>query len=169
MKNALTALALLGLVCGAVCAASAEESNDPSPTAAVVEIDAETRALANELGDALHAREAFEQHLQRVVLARIQGQNDLVAYKDILATFYSKFLGWDAVHESLVRSYVKQFPKEELAELVKFYASPIGQKSVALLPGIAGAILETGMLEAAKNEAMLQEMVNEKNEIFQMQ
>jgi hypothetical protein len=178
MNRTLATLALLSLFGWTLPCIAAAQTDAPAEPVAEVAAEpeasepppsAEAVALAEKLTVAFHVRAAFDQHIQRVVMARIQGQNELVSYKDVLLEFYNKFLGWEAIRPPTVASYIKNFSEEELSQLLAFYSSDLGQKSVSLLPGIASAVLEVGMLEAVKNEELLQEMVNQKNELFQMQ
>jgi hypothetical protein len=132
-------------------------------------VDAESTKLVASLMEALHTQQAFDQHVQSVVLGQIQRQPEVVVYRDVLTEFYTKYVGFDGLREPLTRRYLEHFSKEELSEILAFYSSPAGQKALSTLPSIASGTLEVGLRRASENNDELQSMINAKAEILNME
>jgi hypothetical protein len=143
-----------------------------SPQLAVADddpTDAESRELVTALMKTLRTREAFDQHVQNVVLSQIQRQPEVVAYRDVLTEFYTKYVGFEGLREPMTQSYLEHFSKQELSELLAFYSSPVGQKALSLLPSIASGALDIGIKNASEHNSELQGMIDAKAEMLNME
>lgn len=74
------------------------------------------------------------------------------------AEFKQQFLGFD-FNSQMVSLYQKHFSADELSELVEFHRSPLGQKSIAVMP----AIMQESM---AMGSQMGQQAAMKANEIM---
>lgn len=70
-------------------------------------------------------------------------------YLAIIDTFYKKYLGWEAIKEDTAKIFIKNFSEDELKDLIAFYQSPTGKKSVTLMP----SLLEQGVSMSQKRIA----------------
>ena len=129
----------------------------------------ESEALAEKLLVALNAEHSFEENVRSMALAQVQAQPDLAIYADIFEQFYRKYLGYQAIRGGLIEGYVERFSKQELAQLVEFYESDIGRKSTKFSPQIATKALQEATRMSQANAAELQEMVEAKAELLNMQ
>jgi hypothetical protein len=144
-----------------VSAASAQEAKPPS--------DPQAAALVERLLVALNAQNTFDENAKQMAVAQIQAQPEMAMYADVFTEFYEKFLSYRAVREELVRNYVERFSVQELTELVGFYESDVGRKSTNFVPQIATQVLQAGAIQAQANTPLLQEMINEKSEMLNME
>jgi hypothetical protein len=131
--------------------------------------DAKTEALVDRLLDALNAKQGIEQNVQVMALAQIQAQPELAVFADVFKQFYRKYIGYDAIRDSLTEQYVDRFSQSELQELVEFYESDLGRKSTKFIPQIATHVLQEATLASQANAAELQSMVDAKTELLNMQ
>ena len=78
-------------------------------------------------------------------------QPQLAEHRETLLAFYRRALGFEALKDDLAAIYVREYTEEELRELIRFYSSPVGRKSVTvegkLVPEFA-ALLERKIGEA---------------------
>lgn len=67
---------------------------------------------------------------------RMQGANNpfLAPYQDVLESWARKYLTWEAVGPGMTRLYAASFTEPELRQLTAFYRSPVGQKSLTVMP-----------------------------------
>lgn len=65
-------------------------------------------------------------------------------YRDEIAAYVWKNLGWDALKEDLTRMYMEAFTEAEVKELNTFYRSAAGRKAIKKIPELATAAAELG-------------------------
>ncbi|MEZ0259817.1 MAG: DUF2059 domain-containing protein [Alphaproteobacteria bacterium] len=57
--------------------------------------------------------------------------------------FSKKYMSWDSVKGDIVKLYIDHFTEEELKEIKAFYRSPVGKKTVTLMPALMAMGMET--------------------------
>jgi hypothetical protein len=83
-------------------------------------------------------------------------------YRDkLIAAFFVKFrqkLDLQEVINQAVPIYDKYFSPEEIKGLIRFYETPLGQKSVSVLPQLTAELMDQGrkLGEAAGRQSMLE-------------
>lgn len=80
------------------------------------------------------------------------------AIDDIRAAFHDwleQEIVWDELKPELVEVYVGAFSEDELRELLEFYRTPLGQKTLKKLPALFAEAARIGQLYAKKKEAGL--------------
>ncbi|HEY8344757.1 MAG TPA: DUF2059 domain-containing protein [Bacillota bacterium] len=55
-------------------------------------------------------------------------------YLDKLFTVIEEEMGWDKIKDDYIRIYMSVYTEEEVRELIEFYQSPVGQKSIEKMP-----------------------------------
>lgn len=68
----------------------------------------------------------------------------LQTYRDEIAAYVWKYLGWDALREDLARLYMESFSEEDLRAMAAFYATPAGRKSLQQMPELARQAAQLG-------------------------
>ena len=62
-------------------------------------------------------------------------QNPAVApYERQMREFLNKYMSWASMKDDMVGIYVSEFTEQELKELIAFYQTPVGKKTVAKMP-----------------------------------
>jgi len=110
------------------------------------------RAAAIEYLAAKGTPQLLENTCRTILAKQIALQPQLAEHREKLLAFYRRALGFEALKEDLAAIYAREYTEEELRELIRFYRSPVGKKSVAveekLVPEFA-ALLERKIGEAA--------------------
>lgn len=93
----------------------------------------------------------LERHCRTIVEKQISVEPSLAEHREKLLHFYRGAFGFDALKDDLAAIYAREYTEAELRELIRFYSSPVGKKSVAveekLVPEFA-ALLEKKIREA---------------------
>jgi hypothetical protein len=92
----------------------------------------------------MNMKESYEGMIKRVTQMQIQANPQLKAIEPAIEAFFTKFMGWEAQKGDIAALYAKNYTAEELKELNKFYQSPLGQKTVQIMPQLAAASAQIG-------------------------
>jgi hypothetical protein len=110
------------------------------------------RAAAIEYLEAKGTPQLLDNTCRTILAKQIAIQPQLAEHREKLLAFYRRALGFEALKDDLAAIYAREYTEEELRELIRFYRSPVGKKSVAveekLVPEFA-ALLERKIREAA--------------------
>jgi len=150
-KKILTTLTALLLLGGNI--AFADMPNDNKAKQEVKQQAGMQEAL--KLLDSMNAGDAYNETLMQtldkqssMLPPQIKNNKEkLEKYNKIMKEFMMKYMGWDKVKNDMAKVYAKYYTPQELKELAKFYATPVGKKSVKVLPKIA---TESMMLSQSK-------------------
>lgn len=91
-------------------------------------------AAAEELLTVTRVAEVTDSAIDTMLKAQINAAPALANYQDILREFLQENVSWNAVKEDVTRMYAESFTESELRELIEFNQTPVGQKSVRLMP-----------------------------------
>ena len=109
------------------------------------------RAAAVEFLEAKGTPQLLENTCRTILAKQIAIQPQLAKHREKLLEFYRRALGFEALKDDLAAIYAREYTEDELRELIRFYRSPVGRKSVAveekLVPEFA-ALLERKIGEA---------------------
>jgi uncharacterized protein len=84
----------------------------------------------------------------------ITNQPVMAPFRETMLAFMTKYAGWQAAAPSLQHLYAQQFTEAELRDMITFYRSPTGQKSVAKMAALQeeGAKMGEELVAAHKSE-----------------
>ena len=92
----------------------------------------------------MNMKESYEGMITRITKMQIQANPQLKEIEPIIHAFFTKYMGWEAQRGDIAALYAKNYTAQELAELNKFYQTPLGQKTVQLMPQLAAAGAKIG-------------------------
>lgn len=92
----------------------------------------------------MNMKESYEGMIKRITQMQIQANPQLKAIESTIHAFFTKYMGWEAQRGDIAALYAKNYTTEELKELNKFYQTPLGQKTVQLMPQLAAASAQIG-------------------------
>ena len=87
----------------------------------------------------MNMKQSYEGMIQRVTQMQIEANPQLKTIEPMIHEFFTKYMGWEAQQGDIAALYAKNFTAKELQELSKFYQTPLGQKTVQLMPKLAAA------------------------------
>jgi len=138
MKKSSGCLFALLFLCAASCGA---------------EFSAEHRAAALEFLKAKGTPRILERNCRLMLEKQLAAAPEHAELRAELEKFYLSTFGFDALKDELVEMYASEYTEPELKELVKFYTSSLGRKTVEveekLVPAFS-ALLERRIRERVK-------------------
>lgn len=94
----------------------------------------------------------------------IQQNAALMPYRDVLVKWAGAFMTWDVFGPRMARLYADSYTEAELRELAVFYTTPVGQKTLALLPELTRKGSALGGEVAAEHIPELQRLIQQRAE-----
>ncbi len=80
-------------------------------------------------------------------------------YSDIVEPFFEEHLSYEALKEEYADLYVEAFSEAEIRELIAFYETPLGQKTLNVLPELMQRGTEIGARRLRENMDELMEKI----------
>jgi len=94
-----------------------------------------------------------------MVDAMIQGNPMLAPYRDVLVSWSEKVMTWENMKPRMVDLYASTFSEQELRDLAAFYKTPLGAKSLRVLPELVQKGAQIGADLAMEHQGELQAML----------
>lgn len=120
---------------------------------------------AQELVNLLNSEQQAEQLQAQMIPLIIRGAGEhaqeLAQHRDVLEAWVSRYLSWGAMSNEVAAIYRKHFTEAELKQLIAFYQSPVGKKSLDTMPAIFQESSLVGQSLAERNMPALQAMLDE--------
>jgi len=66
--------------------------------------------------------------------AMVQQNPTLRPFRDVIIDWAERYMTWESIEDEFAALYVDEFTEEELRELIAFYETPVGRKSVDAMP-----------------------------------
>ncbi|MBA1420192.1 MAG: DUF2059 domain-containing protein [Epsilonproteobacteria bacterium] len=107
----------------------------------------------------MNMKESYEGMIKRITQMQIQANPQLKAIEPAIEAFFTKFMGWEAQKGDIAALYAKNYTVEELKELNKFYQSPLGQKTVQIMPQLAAASAQIGQSRMMEHMPEMKAMI----------
>lgn len=94
--------------------------------------------------------------------AMVQGNPTLAAYRDVLIAWSSTVMTWENMKPRMVDLYAGAFSEQELRDLSAFYKTPLGAKTLRVLPEIMQRGAKIGADLALEHQHELQRMIQQR-------
>ncbi len=107
----------------------------------------------------MNMKESYEGMIERITQMQIQARPELKAIEPAIRAFFTKYMGWEAQRGDIAALYAKNYTTEELKELNKFYQTPLGQKTVQLMPQLAAAAAQIGQSRMMQHMPEMKAMI----------
>ena len=107
----------------------------------------------------MNMKQSYEGMIKRVTQMQIDANPQLKAIEPAIEAFFTKFMGWEAQKGDIAALYAKNYTVEELKELNKFYQSPLGQKTVQIMPQLAAASAQIGQSRMMQHMPEMKAMI----------
>lgn len=86
------------------------------------------RAAVNDLLDTVEFEKNMLETIENMLEMQIRQNPDLIAFKDVMSSFFIKHLTSEEVKERYVDIYLESFTEEEIVELNSFFKTDLGRK-----------------------------------------
>lgn len=115
---------------------------------------------AEKLLQLLQMETALQQSIEQMIDGEIAQNNDLLPFRDVLQTFFNKYLGYASLKADIIQIYTSRFSAAELARINAFYRSPEGQKLLQITPDVLASSTRLGEQRMQQNMQEFQQMVD---------
>lgn len=85
----------------------------------------------------------------------------IIEFKEAAERFFTKTFGDPAIKTEMAGIYEKHFTNKELEELLVFYQTPLGKKTLLTLPNVMKESMIIGQKFAAKNQQGFQQEIQD--------
>ena len=108
----------------------------------------------------MNMKQGYEGMIKRITQMQIQSNPKIKDIEPVIEEFFTKYMGWEAQRGDIAALYAKNYTIDELKELNKFYQTPLGQKTVQIMPQLAAAAAQIGQSRMMKHMPELKAMLD---------
>ncbi len=138
------------------------------PTPPVVTPPPETpenhEAAVRRLFELMQMPRLMEATVDTLLAAQLRTNPTLVPYAETMREFLQEHMSWDALEDDFVKIYVAGFTQREVEDLVAFYETPTGKKSVEKMPDLIEQGAEVGRARMRDNMNELLQKIQSRTE-----
>jgi hypothetical protein len=114
---------------------------------------------ARQLLAAVNMERMLSQSIEQMLELQIQQNPQLAPFRQTMLDFLDKYMSYESLEEDLVALYAEAFSEAELRDLVAFYETPTGQKTVQLMPTLMSRGAQIGAKRVQDNIGELQKAI----------
>ena len=114
-----------------------------------------------ELLEVMGGKDQMQQMHNQFITMMARANPGMATHQDVVKKWAEKYLSWDEMKTGLSAVYKKHFTDAEIKELLKFYKTPIGKKSIVKMPVLFREGSEVGLNLAQKYQPQLKQMLDE--------
>ena len=94
----------------------------------------------------------------------MQQNPTLVPFKNVMMQFFQKHMSYESLKPDMVKIYSDAFSASELKELIAFYRTPTGKKTIEKMPQLMAQGGQIGAKRVQDNIGELQQLIKEEAE-----
>lgn len=125
------------------------------------------RQAAEKLLYVADMEKALEESIEQMLNIQLQQQPSLAPYKEIMLRFLKKHMGFESLKEDIVAIYIEEFTEKELNEIIAFYETPTGRKTIEKMPKLMAKGAQLGVSRVQQNIGELQQMIQAESDRIQ--
>jgi hypothetical protein len=114
-----------------------------------------------ELAQLLGGHGQIQQIHQELIDTMIVANPKFAPYQPVIESWAQQYITWGAIEEQIAAMYRQYFTDEELTDLVDFYRSETGRKTVLLMPTLLRESNLIGKQLAEEHRVALIDMLND--------
>lgn len=114
---------------------------------------------AKSLLDVMGMESALENSMSAMLDFQIRQNPGLEPFENVMKAFLRKHMSYASVKPELANLYAQTFSKQEIDELIKFYSTDVGQKTINKIPELMAKGGQIGALRVQSNIGELQTMI----------
>ncbi len=142
-------------------------ADEPISTPKVV--NSESISEAYEMLETMHMDKTYKKMIDRMIGAQAailppklkEDKNKMEKYNKIMKDFLVKYVSWDKVSDDMAKLYAKYYTTEELRHIKAFYLTPVGQKTLRLMPKLVNEGMQLSQSKIMPHIKEMQEEIME--------
>ena len=103
--------------------------------------EASHRAAILELFKLTHMESMMQQSMDATMDAQVKMNPALTKFAPQLREFLAKYMSWKSLQDEFIKIYMKSFSESEVKQIIAFYKTDVGRKTVVEMP----KLMEQGM------------------------
>lgn len=115
---------------------------------------------ANNLMESMNLNQTMISVVEKMVDLEIKKNPQLSLFKDVLRTFFLKYMTGEHLYKAMTTMYMEEFTERELNELANFYKTPTGQKAIQKIPVLTQKGAQWGQKQVSENIEELKAMIS---------
>jgi hypothetical protein len=119
------------------------------------------RAAVLELCNVMDLEHIMHESMNRMIDLQLQQAPQIQSARPQFEKFFGKYLSWNALKDDYVKLYMDTFTEPELRELITFYKTPTGKKSVKQMPVLLQKGAELGASRVREHMGELMQMLQQ--------
>lgn len=120
------------------------------------------RSKVKELFELMNMEKVMEVGIQEAINAQMQANPEMVKFKDIMLDFFSKHMSWKSVERGFIDDYMETFSQAEIEDMIAFYHTPTGKKTITTLPELMKRGSQHGLERVQQNMPELLRMIEQR-------
>jgi len=105
------------------------------------------------------SQKTLNQTVKTLVNNQLRRNSNLTPYKEMMRQFFEQYVGFEALKKNLVISMTKEFTEKELNEIIAFYETTAGRKTIEKMPFVIAKEISLGAGRIKQNTRKLEEMI----------
>ena len=125
------------------------------------------RNAAEELLQITGLKESLNRTAEQLVDFQIRQNPQMAPYRAVFLEFFKKYMSYDNLKNDIIQIYVEEFSENELKDIIRFYKTPTGRKTIEKLPVLMSKGAQVGMANVKSHmpelKARLEEEIKKQN------
>jgi hypothetical protein len=120
------------------------------------------RAKVKELFGLMEMEKILDVGVTESIATQERANPTLAQYRDIMLDFLRQHMSWKSLERGFIDDYMETFSESEIDDMVAFYKTPTGAKTISEIPSLLERGTERGMSQVEKHLPELQKRVQER-------
>jgi hypothetical protein len=101
----------------------------------------------------------MQKSVDAMLSAQVQANPQLAPHEAKMRQFLNKYMSWKSLQDDFIRIYQKAFTEDEFKQIVAFYKTPVGQKTLQELPKLMEQGAQLGAQRVQQHLPELRQMI----------
>jgi len=124
---------------------------------------------AKDLLDVMRTDSTLQKTIEQLLEVQLKQKPELRPFEKVLFEFLNKHMSYDNIKDDLAKLWADTFTKKEIFDLIEFYKTPTGQKTIDLLPVLSAKGAQIGYAKIQKHQSEFEEMIMKEAKRIQQQ
>ncbi len=118
--------------------------------------DSTTTQLAETMMDSVNMEQVLDQVIGQTLEAQLNQNPAMQPYKEVIRQFFARHIGYQVVRPELAALYGDAYTADELREIIAFYQTPTGKRTILLMPELMQKGMQLSQRHVQENLPELQ-------------
>jgi hypothetical protein len=121
--------------------------------------DATHRAAAEALLNLMDMDNLLNQSIDQMLDMQVKQNPQIGQFRTQMKAFLSKYMSWASMKDDMIKIYTDEFTEQELKDLLAFYQTPLGKKTIQKMPKLMAKGAELGQARVQQHLPELQQAI----------